>query len=121
MSELNNREQAMLIWPVLALAARMQRVLTYGEIEGLTGIARVGQAKPLWMINDYCKRKRYPLLNTIAVSGHGEKVGFPSEGEPDGFTSAEFLEERAKVFAFDWTNKDKPRPSDFEVPQSTST
>jgi hypothetical protein len=57
----------MLIWPVLALAARMQRVLTYGEIEGLTGIAAVGQAKALGMINRYCKRKHYPLLNTIAV------------------------------------------------------
>ncbi len=74
MSQLNNPQQAMLIWPVLALAARMQRVLTYGDIEGLTGIMAVGQAKPLGMINGYCKRKHYPLLNTIAVLGQGEGV-----------------------------------------------
>jgi len=30
-------EQAVLIWPVLPFAARMQRVVTYGELEGLTG------------------------------------------------------------------------------------
>ena len=33
-------EQAVLIWPVLAFAARMQRVLTYGELEELTEILR---------------------------------------------------------------------------------
>jgi len=55
MSQLNNPQQAMLIWPVLALAARMQKVLTYGDIEGLTGIVAVGQGKPLGLINSYCK------------------------------------------------------------------
>jgi hypothetical protein len=119
MSKLNNSQQAMLIWPVLALAARMQQVLTYGDIEGLTGIAAVGQGEALGMINRYCKRKRYPLLNTIAVSGQGDGVGFPSYGAPDRLTNAEYLEERARVFAFDWTSRavDKPRPDDFDAAQ----
>jgi len=120
MSQLNNPQQAMLIWPVLALAARMQKVLTYGDIAGLTGIAAVGQAKALDMINRYCKRKHYPLLNTIAVLGQGEGVGFPGPGEPDRLANAQYLEERARVFAFDWTKEavDKPRPEDFEAAQS---
>jgi hypothetical protein len=115
-------QQAMLIWPVLALAARMQRVLTYGEIAGLTGIAAVGQGKALWMINRYCKRKHYPCLNTIAVSGHGNRVGFPGDGEPDEMAPERSLIERAKVFAFDWTSTavDKPRPADFEETQSAA-
>jgi hypothetical protein len=122
MSQLNNPQQAMLIWPVLALAARMQKVLTYGDIEGLTGVMAVGQAEALGMINRYCKRKHYPLLNTIAVLGQGERAGFPGEGEPDRLTNAQYLEERARVFAFDWTGKavHKPRPEDFEAAQSVA-
>jgi hypothetical protein len=117
MSQLNNSQQAMLIWPVLALAARMQKVLTYGDIAGLTGIAAVGQAEALGMINRFCKRKHYPLLNTIAVLGQGDGVGFPGHGEPEGLTNTQYLEERARVFAFDWTSKavDKPRPENFEA------
>ncbi len=123
MSQLNNPQQAMLIWPVLALAARMQKVLTYGDIAGLTGIVAVGQAKALGMINNYCKRKHYPLLNTIAVLGQGDGVGFPGDGEPDRLSNARYLEERARVFAFDWTSKavDKPRPEDFEAAQAVAT
>jgi len=122
MSQLNNSQQAMLIWPVLALAARMQRVITYGDIAGLTGIAAVGQGESLFMINRYCKRKHYPLLNTIAVLGQGDGVGFPGAGEPDKLTPAQCLEERARVFAFDWTSTavDKPRPEDFEVARSAT-
>jgi hypothetical protein len=122
MSQLNNPQQAMLIWPVLALAARMQKVLTYGDIEGLTGIVARGQGEALGMINRYCKRKHYPLLNTIAVLGQGDGAGFPGYGEPDGLTNGQYLEERARVFAFDWTTKavDKPRPEDFEAAQSAT-
>ena len=119
---MNQPEQAVLIWPVLALAARMQKVLTYGDIEGLTGIAAVGQAEALGLINRYCKSRRYPSLNTIAVLGQGDGVGFPGRGEPNRMTNAQYLEERARVFAFDWTSKavDKPRPEDFEAAQSTT-
>ncbi|HEV2488894.1 MAG TPA: hypothetical protein VGT03_03730 [Candidatus Acidoferrales bacterium] len=116
MTQLTQRQQAMLIWPVLSFAARMQRVLTYGDIQGLTGIARIGQGQALGLIHDYCKRKHYPLLNTIAVLGQGEGVGFPSHGEPEQMSQVQYLEERARVFAFDWTSTavDKPRPEDFD-------
>jgi hypothetical protein len=72
------------------------------------------------MINRYCKRKHYPLLNTIAVLGQGDGVGFPGPGAPDRLTNAQYLEERARVYAFDWTSTvvDKPRPEDFEAAQS---
>jgi hypothetical protein len=116
MSKLTLEQQAMLIWPVVAQAARMQRVITYGDVAGLTGIAAVGQGEALGMINRYCKRKHYPLLNTIVVLGQGDGVGFPGYGEPDKLTPAQYLEERARVFAFDWTSTavDKPRPEDFQ-------
>jgi len=35
-------EQAALMWPMLALAARNQQILSYAAVEGFTGIARQG-------------------------------------------------------------------------------
>ena len=58
----------------------MQRVLTYGELEGYTGIAAQGQHTALGLIHDYCKRKDYPILNAIVVSA---KTGFPGDGFPE--------------------------------------
>jgi len=103
-------EQAVLMWPVLALAARMQRVLTYSELEGLTGILRVGQNDALHLIYLYCEKKHYPLLNSIVVN---QETGFPGDKHPKKMTPEEFLVERAKVFAFNWSAEDKPRPQHF--------
>lgn len=108
-------EQAVLIWPVLALSARMQRVLTYGELEGLTGIPAHGQSTALWHLHAYCKRKDYPILNVIVVSA---VTGFPGEGFPEKMTPTDFLVERARVFAFDWIARAKPRSEDFGTAQS---
>jgi hypothetical protein len=38
-------------------------------------------------------------------------------------TNGQYWEERARVFAFDWTKEavDKPRPEDFEAAQSGTT
>ena len=104
-------EQAVLLWPVLALAARMQRILTYGELQGYTGIAAQGQHTPLGLIHAYCERKTYPTLNVIAVSA---ETGFPGEGFPKPMSEVEHLIERARVYAFAWPSKDKPRKEDFE-------
>jgi len=111
-------EQAVLIWPVLALAARMQRVLTYGDLEGLTGIAKYGQNEALGLIHAHCEQKRYPVLNAIVVL---EETGFPGGGFPKQMTPQELLVERARVFAFDWSTKAKPRSEDFKATQSAAT
>ena len=103
-------EQAVLIWPVLAFAARMQRVLTYSELEGLTGIVRFGQNEALHLIFLYCKKKHYPLLNSIVVN---QATGFPGDEHPQKMKPDEFLVERAKVFTFNWSGEDKPRSNHF--------
>ncbi len=114
---MNQPEQAVLIWPVLAFAARMQRVVTYAEIEGFTGIAAQGQHTALGLIHAYCDRNHCPLLNSIVVSAD---TGFPGEGFPKKMTPIEFLVERARVFAFGWSGEKKPRSEDFEVAQSAT-
>jgi len=110
-------EQAVLIWPVLALAARTQRVLTYADVEGFTGILARAQGEPLLLIHRYCERKHYPLLNSIVVS---QDTGFPGEAFPNNMTPIEFLVERARVFGSNWSAKDKPRSEDFEASESAT-
>ena len=61
-------EQAVLLWPMLALAARTQQILSYAAVEGYTGIARHGLNRALGLIHDYCKRRGWPLLNTIGLN-----------------------------------------------------
>ena len=107
---MNQPEQAALIWPVLAFAARMQRVLTYSELEGFTGVPRYGQNKALELIFLYCEKHKFPLLNSIVVS---QESGSPGSEHPKQLTPEEYLVERARVFAFNWSAETKPRSNDF--------
>jgi hypothetical protein len=45
-------EQAVLLWPMLALAARTQQILSYAAVEGYTGIASHGLNLALGLIHD---------------------------------------------------------------------
>ena len=111
-----NEQRAVVIWSILLLAARMQRVLTYGEIEGFTGFMAVGQGEILFLIYLYCKSKGYPELNSLAVS---QETGFPGGNYPGSpKTATDFLIERARVFAYGWSAKDKPSAEDFRAAQS---
>ena len=111
-------EQAVLIWPVLAFAARMQRVLTHGELEELTGIPRYTQDKPLHLIYLHCEDKGFPLLNSLVVS---QDTGLPGEPFPKPMTEIQFLVERARVFTYGWYAKDKhPRSENFEALRSST-
>jgi hypothetical protein len=103
-------DQAVLFWPVLALAARMQRVLTYTELEGFTGVPRYGQNRALHLIFLYCEKNELPLLNSIVVS---QDSGFPGDEHPKKLTPEQFLVERARVYAFNWSSAVKPRSENF--------
>ena len=105
-------EQAVLLWPMLALAARTQQILSYAAVEGYTGIARHGLNRALGFIHDYCKRRGWPLLNTIVVS---QQSGMPGEGFPEDLSPLEIKVEQGRVFLFDWSGHDKPRLDDFQA------
>jgi hypothetical protein len=110
-------EQAVLLWPLLALAARTQQILSYAAVEGYTGIARHGLTRALGLIHDYCKRRGWPLLNTIVVS---QQSGMPGEGFPGDLSPFEIKVEQGRVFLFDWSGHDKPRPNDFQGVKSAN-
>jgi hypothetical protein len=105
-------EQAVLLWPMLALAARTQQILSYAAVEGYTGIARHGLNRALGFIHDYCKRRGWPLLNTIVVS---QQSGMPGEGFPEDLSPLEIKVEQGRVFLFDWSGHDKPHLDDFQA------
>jgi hypothetical protein len=105
-------EQAVLLWPLLALAARTQQILSYAAVEGYTGIARHDLNPALGLIHDYCKRRGWPPLNTIVVS---QQSGMPGEMFPADLSSSEIKVEQGRVFLFDWSGHDKPRSYDFQV------
>jgi alkylated DNA nucleotide flippase Atl1 len=112
---MNHAEQAQLVWPVLALAAQMQRVLTYGEVQDFTGIGAKYQGEALNRIKAYCERKHYPLLNSIVVLADTRLPG----GSPKKMTADEIVVEQARVFDFGWVGKN-PHSEDFEVSQSVT-
>jgi hypothetical protein len=110
-------EQAVLLWPMLALAARTQQILSYAAVEGYTGIARHGLNRALGFIHDYCKRRGWPLLNTIVVS---QQSGMPEEGFPEDLSPLEIKVEQGRVFLFDWSGHDKPHLDDFRLREVVS-
>jgi len=105
-------EQAVLLWPLLALAARNQQILSYAAVEGYTGIARHELNRALGLIHDYCTRRGWPLLNTLVVS---QQSGMPGKDFPADLSSLEAKVEQGKVFLFDWSGHDKPRTYDFSA------
>ena len=109
---MNKTEQAVIIWAVLSFAARMQRVLTYGDVEDFTGVLARAQAGPLHLIHLYCESKGYPNLNSIAVS---QETGFPGEKYPGDHERLTLLSQRAQIFTFNWAIKGVPRSKDFQA------
>jgi hypothetical protein len=109
---LTQAEQAVLLWPMLALAARTQQILSYAAVEGYIGIARHGLNRALGLIHDYCKRRGWPPLNTIVVS---QQSGMTGEGFPQDLSPVGIKIEQGRVFLFDWSGHDKPRPDDFQA------
>jgi hypothetical protein len=87
-------EQAVLLWPLLALAARTQQILSYAAVEGYTGIARHELNRALGLIHKYCERRGWPLLNTLVVS---QQSGMPGKGLPADLSSLEIKVEQGWV------------------------
>lgn len=109
---MNKAEQAVVLWPLLALAARNQQILSYADVQGFTGISQVGLGPSLGLIHRYCERQSFPCLNLIVVT---REFGVPGEGVPGGpMSHEELFRQQARVFVFDWSSKDKPRANDFD-------
>jgi hypothetical protein len=110
---MERHEQAVQIWPLLVYAARMQRILSYREIQKMTGIPAVSQGRVLKFIQRYCERHKLPLLNSLAVN---QAEGLPGEGFHGDFKDiVKIFQEQAKVFVHDWFKDDPPKAEDLKA------
>jgi hypothetical protein len=105
---MNQYERAAQIWSVLALAARNQKILSYGTIEKLTGLHRQQVGKNLDPIAAYCGKKKLPKMHMLVVN---ETKGLP--GEKLGSVQA-ILSAQNQAFVFDWLSHGCPTPEEFE-------
>jgi hypothetical protein len=48
---MSQADQAVLLWPMLALAAQNEQILSYARVAGLTGIAQQGLGEALNLIH----------------------------------------------------------------------
>lgn len=102
-------QQAHQLWPILTswaahgVIGRLQKVgiITYGEAATLMGYSpQAGRtlAEALGLINEYCKQKNVPRLNTIVVDF---ETGAQGIGIPKDYRETE-EQMRKMVVKFDW-------------------
>jgi hypothetical protein len=100
-------QRSVQLWSVLAYAAKMQQVLSYETLAKLTGMAPIGQARPLGNIWFYCKQNDLPSLTSIVVN---QRTGNP----PDDIGGEDLSTTQRRVFIFDWLSHHIPSVQDFE-------
>ncbi len=118
---MTDSEWASKFWRVLTQAAKNnQLLLTYEEVSDKTGcdIRIVGRV--LGCISKYCKKQKYPQLNSMVVR---KKTGEIGEGAPDFVDPATRREisispARARMLIKrdreKWLQRHRPKPRDFE-------
>src|ERR1035437_752884 len=94
-------QRSVQLWSVLAYAAKMQQVLSYETLAKLTGMAPIGQARPLGNIWFYCKQNDLPSLTSIVVN---QRTGNP----PDDIGGEDLSTTQRRVFIFDWLSHHIP-------------
>jgi len=114
---MTNFERSAQFWALLVQAARTQNVLSYEQVERMTGIPRFGQTQILANILDYCQQKGLPRLTCIVIE---KATGMPAS---DDFQGLDLSAEIRRVFVYDWLSlpSGAPQASDFENAASTAT
>jgi hypothetical protein len=96
------------LWSLLVFAARNQKILSYGNVQKLTGIPHQGVTKFLVTIQEYCEHQQLPPLTSICVN---ELTGMPSESLME---AKDIFGAQARVFVYDWFACKAPTPEDFQ-------
>ncbi len=94
-------------WPLLAFAAREQRVVSHSLLSQLTGFPDTGIV--LYYIDCYCKQHHLPPLGVIAID--------PATGRP-GESSCEVADlsaQQSRVFLYDWLKQAAPSEAAFKA------
>jgi hypothetical protein len=113
----NVEDRAMQFWSVLVLAARNQRLLSYTDMEALTGIPRQAMGTFLGPVASYCIHENLPQLTSIVV---GVETGRPGDFYPG---SDDVHADQARAFVFDWfaySKEHRPNPEIFAAYKTKS-
>ncbi|MGA2902335.1 MAG: hypothetical protein ABSD98_00770 [Candidatus Korobacteraceae bacterium] len=97
-------QRAQQFWPVLAFAAREQKVVSYSLLSEITEFPET-TGSVLHYIYCYCKQHHLPPLNAIVID--------PVTGRPGNECLREVRDlsaQQSRVFLYDWLNH--PVPSD---------
>lgn len=95
------------IWDVLIEYAKEKQILTYGELDKITGIFYREQNVRLGYIQDFCIQNNYPPLTVLVRNKQTKKPGA-------GFfacTEDQIVQKTKEVYTFDWTSK----TSEFDI------
>ena len=105
---MTDQDRTAQVWSLLVLAAHNQKILSYDNVQKLTGIPQQGVTKFLVTIQAYCEHHRLPPLTSICVN---ELTGMPSESLME---AKEIFGAQARVFVFDWFACRAPTPEEFQ-------
>jgi hypothetical protein len=106
--EMNMFQRALQFWSVLVLAAREQKIVTYGMMSQMTGMANEA-AVALGPIVYYCRENKLPLLNTLVVEKKTGEPGYDWRKDIHDLSA-----EQRQVFLYDWLGHGAPHVEDFE-------
>lgn len=106
---MTNFERSAQFWAVLVLAARAHQVVSYEQMEQMTGLPSHCQTQTLANILDYCQQQQLPRLTCIVVA---KATGMPAS---DDFQELDLDAEIRRVFVFDWFSHGAPTPADFQT------
>jgi hypothetical protein len=101
-------DRTLQLWSLLALAAHDQKILSYGNVQQLTGIPEAGLCRFLVPIQGYCEHHHLPPLTSICVN---ELTGMPSESLME---AKEIFGAQARVFVYDWFARKAPTCEEFQ-------
>lgn len=106
---MNNFQRSLQFWSVLVHAARTHNVLSYEQVERMTGIPRFGQTQILANILYYCQQQGLPHLTCIVIE---QATGMPAS---DDFQNLDLSAEIRRIFVYDWLSHGAPKVEDFEA------
>jgi hypothetical protein len=102
-------------WSLLVQAARTLQVLSYEQVERMTGIPRFGQTQILANILYYCQQQGLPHLTCIVIE---QATGMPAS---DDFQGLDLSAEIRRVFVHDWLSRGAPQVADFQAATAAAT
>ena len=97
---------------MLAFAARTQTVLSYDDVQSLTGLATVAIGPTgLAPIAAYCLVNHLPVLTSLVIK---KETGLPGEGLLNHISKEDIPAEQHRCFVFDWAGHPKPTVEQFK-------